>query len=192
MKSFGLTADVCLSAGMSWTLCQCGVLEKTFKQVLTPALCWAIPWCSASLGHCFGPSWECSEFPGCPAALVCGAFRKDVEFLFAWWGWGQVTYLFKPHHVPVELTWCFGSGTSSLGTSGVCCQLRSSPLAKSLGQAVLGPWPPCFQCVFCSPSHPLKQQAVPTNKTWRHQAVCVIRLMIESMLDWLTRPFKAT
>lgn len=136
MKSLGLTADVCLSAGISSTLCQHSILEKTSKQVLNPALCWAVPWCSASLGHCFGSSSECGEFPGCHAALFCGAFRQDVEFLFGWGGWRQVIYLFKTHHVPVELIWCFGSASSRFGTLGVYCQLRSSPLARSSGQAV--------------------------------------------------------
>lgn len=56
MKSLGLTADVCLSAGMSSTLCQHSVLEKTSKQVSNPALCWAVSWCSASGGIALVPA----------------------------------------------------------------------------------------------------------------------------------------
>ena len=144
-----------------------------------------MPFCVAVLvrGSYFGYTSECNEFLGCRAALLCGAFRKGMEF--------PVSLVSSQN---VMLRW--SSCTACLGVGCFdCVTSRLGPLWDVLSAWVVSPGSVWFittlspALLLLSQSH--AEVASRANKTFRHRAVCIIRLMIESMLDFIDSSFQS-
>ena len=189
--------SVYLSTGMSSTLCKRSILKKTFKQLLNLVLHWGILCCSASMGDCFDDSSECNYFLGCHAALLCRAFRKGMEFPVS-----QAEL--RVSHVPIQKTRCCSGAhalpiwqsaawtlsAAGLGPLGGVLSARLMSLGQVLRAGSV--WyvttlPPAL--LSLSQSH--AEAASSANKTWRHQVVCIIRLMTASMSDFIDSSFQS-